>query len=280
MQVYYTVEDLRKSLEGFRTSQQQIGFVPTMGALHKGHLSLIAIAKEQNRAVVASIFVNPTQFNNKEDLAKYPRMPEKDIEMLRGAGCDIVFCPPVDEVYTKDQQPDPYIDLAGLDLMMEGARRPGHFKGVVQVVKRLFEIVEPQNAYFGEKDFQQLLVIRQMVKALDIPVKIIGCPILREFDGLAMSSRNMRLNPEERKSAGLIYKTLLEAKRNSQQVALPELKKWVADVLNHNPLLKVDYVEVADPETLLPVNVLKGHRARIFVAVYAGQVRLIDNSPL
>ena len=221
-----------------------IGFVPTMGALHKGHLSLVERAVNENDTVVVSIFVNPTQFNDKADLERYPRNLEADRRLLETVGCNILFAPSVEDIYPV---PDTRLfDFGGLDTTMEGKFRPGHFNGVAQVVSRFFYIVEPDKAYFGLKDFQQLAVIRHMVSQLQIPVEIFPCPIVREQNGLAMSSRNELLTSEERCNAAIIYETLTIAGNLSGQLTVTELRQWMTDEINKSPCLNVEYIEIVD----------------------------------
>ncbi len=253
-----------------------VGFVPTMGALHRGHISLVEKAKKENQTVVVSIFVNPTQFNDPNDLKRYPRNLEADIKLLESTGYDIVFAPEAEEIYP---EPDSRIfDFGHLEKVMEGKHRPGHFNGVAQVVSKLFEIVKPGKAYFGLKDFQQLAVINKMVKMLEMPVEIVPCPIIREESGLAMSSRNELLLKEERENAALIFRTLSEAQNLTGQFSVRELENWVKETINKNPFLNVEYFEIVDFENLQPINSWndKGKKAGC-IAVFCGKVRLIDN---
>ena len=253
-----------------------VGFVPTMGALHKGHIELVNHSVKGNDVTVCSIFVNPVQFNNPDDLEKYPRTFDHDVAILRDAACDVVFYPSVKEIY-----PEPVTrqyDFGMLDKVMEGRFRPGHFNGVAIVVKRLFDIVAPDRAYFGEKDFQQLAIIRALVKLDNLDVEIIPCPIVREPDGLAMSSRNVRLNEEQRKNAPLIYDTLLFAKKMYPHFQPDELKKEVEQRINNNPHMQLEYFEISDTATLEPVEQNKSKKPVVAcIAVYMGEVRLIDN---
>ncbi len=252
-----------------------------MGALHQGHISLVKKAHELSDIVVVSIFVNPTQFNNPQDLERYPRTVEEDCKRLEEAGANLVFVPSVGDIYP--QKDERIFDLGGLDAVGEGPRRPGHFNGVAQVVTRLFDIVKPRYAYFGEKDFQQLSIIRHFTKELNYPVEIISCPTIREEDGLAMSSRNSLLTPEHREAAPLIYKTLKTVQERSQaQILSPdELCKWVTDEINSNSLLKTEYVEIVNSLTLRLVKNWSDHgQIQMCVAVFAGTVRLIDNIKL
>ena len=284
MQLFSTITQTKTYLQKLKNEGKTIGFVPTMGALHNGHLELLKKAKKENNIAVSSIFVNPLQFNDKKDLEKYPRTLEKDAELLKREGCDIVFAPNAEEMYGK--QPETaknhlIYDLGTLDKVMEGAHRPGHFQGVCVVVHKLFEIVQPTKAYFGEKDFQQLAIIRHMVKQQNIPVEVIPCPTVRESDGLAMSSRNMLLSSEERKNAPLIYKTLSEAKAKKDKLSVPEVIHWVTSTINSNPHLSLEYYEIVNAETLQPVTDWTSTKnLRACIAVKAGSVRLIDNIPM
>ncbi|MFN8205841.1 MAG: pantoate--beta-alanine ligase [Bacteroidales bacterium] len=276
MEVYSTVNELREKLSNALVSEQSIGFVPTMGALHEGHLSLLERARRENDISLVSIFVNPTQFNDKEDLARYPRTLGPDLEKLEKAGCNLVFNPSVEEIY-----PPGYhfsIDLGTLDTVMEGKQRPGHFAGVASVVNRLFQITTPTRAYFGEKDYQQLAVIHKLVKDKAIPVRIVPCPIIREQDGLAMSSRNMLLDNNLRKSAPRISQVLFAAKNMNRSLSLKETEEWVIREIDKDPLLKTEYFCIVHAITLessanwLPAETMVG-----CVAVKAGKIRLIDN---
>lgn len=262
-------------LAGYRGT---VGFVPTMGALHEGHLSLVRAAREACDTVVVSIFVNPTQFNDPKDLQNYPRTEEADLKLLEAAGVDFVFAPSVGEVYP---EPDTRVfDFGRLDKVMEGEHRPGHFNGVGQVVSRLFDIVKPDKAFFGEKDFQQLAIIRNMVAQLGMQVGIVGCPIVRDTDGLARSSRNTLLTPAHRSAAPHIYEVLSDAVSSLRgTVPVAEAKRIIAERINAEPLLKTEYVEIAAAETLRPAQEWGSAVGdlRCFVAVQAGAVRLIDN---
>jgi len=275
MEIFNTKKNLRNLLDR-QPNHYRIGFVPTMGALHEGHLSLVRCCRAENDIVVVSIFVNPTQFNDKEDLANYPRTLDRDLELLRQENTDVVFCPTVEEMYP---EPDTRtFDLGGLDATMEGAFRPGHFNGVVQIVTKLFDVVQPHRAYFGEKDFQQLTIIRYIVNQLHIPVQVVSCPIVREPDGLAMSSRNMLLGPNERQAAPIISQVLFKAKNLKHTLSIDELKKWVVAQIDANPYLKTEYFEIVDDVKLQPVSSWEDPVSKVgCIAVRAGKIRLIDN---
>lgn len=278
-----TIIDIGRILAEHRKNGKSIGFVPTMGALHEGHLSLLEISKQQCDISICSIFVNPTQFNDKNDLARYPRTPEKDCELLEKNGCDIVFMPSVEEIYPQEDKR--VFDFGRLDKVLDGAHRPGHFNGVAQVVSRLFDIVKPGKAFFGLKDYQQVLIIKKTVEQLKLNVEIVPCPILREPDGLAMSSRNMLLSAEERKAASLIPKLMLEAKELAGKLPLAELKNNLLEEVKKEPLLKADYIEFCDADTLESINDAallqaqgNSHRKIICLcAIFSGKIRLIDN---
>jgi pantoate--beta-alanine ligase len=259
-----------------------IGVVPTMGALHAGHLSLVEEALKHTEFVVVSIFVNPTQFDNVSDLAKYPRTLDTDIEYLRGLEQSklIVFAPTAEDIYGGSISADNF-DFSGLEHQMEGAFRKGHFDGVATIVKRLFDIVKPDVAFFGEKDFQQLQIIRKLVERHNLPVKIIGCPISRHDDGLAMSSRNQRLSEQQRAIAPFIHKILLKARDKFGTDSAKQITAWVKKEFEEQSLLELEYFTIADSETLMPVKRKSSKKAyRAFIAVYAGDVRLIDNIAL
>ena len=277
METITTSEELRRAL-GSR-DRSGIGFVPTMGALHAGHRSLVERARRECATVVVSVFVNPTQFNDKTDLKNYPRTPEADLRLLEEVGADYVFMPSVEEVYP---EPDTRtFDFGMIDKVMEGATRPGHFNGVAQVVSRLFDLVKPAKAYFGEKDFQQIAVIREMVRQLRIPVEIIPCPIVRGEDGLALSSRNTLLDTDHRTAAPYIYKVLKAAVEKSHQTTPDQLAAWVTAQVESNPLLKVIYFQVVDAATMQQVRTWEESPAiQGCIAVQAGDIRLIDNIKL
>jgi pantoate--beta-alanine ligase len=259
-----------------RKDGKKLGFVPTMGALHQGHLELVKQAVKENDVVVCSIFVNPIQFNNPDDLKKYPRTFEKDSALLNEEGCDVIFYPSVEEMY-----PEPVstvYNFGNLENVMEGKFRPGHFNGVAVVVKKLFDFVLPHCAYFGEKDFQQLAVIKALVKMERMNVEIVPCPIVREDDGLAMSSRNVRLSDEQRKHAPRIYETLVKARNMFPVSSVAEVKQEVVNAIKKEPFMELEYFEISDTETLEPVSENKPGKAVIgCIAVHMGDVRLIDN---
>lgn len=291
MIVLNSVLETKKSLNSLRSKHKTIGFVPTMGALHKGHISLIDKAKADCDVVVASIFVNPTQFNDLSDLKNYPRTFEADCQMLESAGCDVLFAPEVAEMYSQEElerkrqriedkewTKGKTVDFGLLEKVMEGAHRPGHFNGVAQVVSKLFRIVEPDKAYFGQKDFQQLAIIKSMVKQLAMPIEIIACPIMRETNGLAMSSRNERLSPEQRKIASLVSKTLFEIKELKTSRTVDELKNIAIQHIGTEPQFELEYFEIADTTTLQPIHSFNPNQhPAAFIAVKLGPVRLIDN---
>ncbi|HTL81898.1 MAG TPA: pantoate--beta-alanine ligase [Bacteroidia bacterium] len=278
MQTITSRKAVSELLEKARNEGKKAGFVPTMGALHEGHAALVRKARGENDLVIVSVFVNPTQFNDKSDLANYPRTLLQDQVLLGRSGCDLLFFPSVEEMYPEGLEAEKFpLDLEGLDSVMEGKFRPGHFEGVVRVVKKLFEIVGECNAYFGQKDFQQLAIIRKMVEVLKLPVNIIGCPTVREKDGLAMSSRNTRLTETERKAAPEIYAALTEAKRMWGRSSVEEIKKEVESKISLQPLFKLDYFEIADERTLAPRSGNSGGNAVACIAVFLGKVRLIDN---
>ncbi len=281
MFVFAKKADLAQHLAQIGTSKKTIGLVPTMGALHQGHLSLLQKSCSENQITVISIFVNPTQFNNSEDLEKYPRHIDRDIEKVRTVSDDIiVFAPTVNDIYEGNTAAAAF-EYDGLEFQMEGAHRPGHFDGVGTIVKKLFEIVQPTNAYFGEKDFQQLQIVKKLVEKYHIPVNVIGCPIHREANGLAMSSRNERLSSEAREEASLIYKTLLEAKQKFSTQSTEDVIDYVTHTFAKYPAFELEYFEIADEATLLSAtrkNSTKKYRG--FIAVYINNVRLIDNIAL
>tara|TARA_R110002051_G_scaffold56285_1_gene104557 strand:- start:143989 stop:144840 length:852 start_codon:yes stop_codon:yes gene_type:complete len=282
LNTFHNKIELSAYIEALKVKGHLVGFVPTMGALHKGHLSLVNTGLEKNDVVVVSIFVNPTQFNNNEDLLKYPRTLDEDVAMLATLSNSkiIVYAPSVEDVYTTKIEAQMF-KFDGLEHEMEGAFRAGHFDGVGTIVKRLFEIVKPDYAYFGEKDFQQLQIIRKLVALHHLPVKIIGCEIYRADDGLAMSSRNTRLTTQHRAISPFIYKTLKTAKIKFGTKSAQNVTEWVIKQFKNELLLELEYFIIADIETLKPVkrkSTKKTYRA--FIAVYAGDIRLIDNIAL
>lgn len=281
MHIFYGKVALIAYLKTIKTTNSTIGFVPTMGALHQGHLALMQRSLKENDDTVVSIFVNPTQFNNPEDLAKYPRTLEEDVKKMRGLSDKmILYAPSVEDIYEGNTISQDF-DFDGLENQMEGKFRPGHFNGVGTIVKRLFEIVTPTNAYFGEKDFQQLQIVKKMVEKNHLPVNVVGCPIFREENQLAMSSRNERLTPEERKEAAIIYKTLTEAKEIFKTKTPEETIEFVKNSFKDNPRFELEYFVIADESTLLPIeNKIKDKNYRAFIAVFVNSIRLIDTISL
>lgn len=276
MTICGTIVEVDRLLNRYREEGEVIGFVPTMGALHAGHLSLLSACQIQTSVSVCSIFVNPTQFNDKQDLERYPRMPEKDCALLEQAGCDVVFMPAVEEMYPEADTRQ--FDFGTLDKVLDGAHRPGHFNGVAQVVSKLFGIIKPHKAFFGLKDYQQVLIIKKMTEQLKLPVEIVACPTLREADGLAMSSRNMLLAPGERKAASLIPRVMQMAKEKAAAVPLAKLKDRMLHLVATQPLLRAEYIEFCDAETLESVSEIKpGRKVICLAAIFAGRIRLIDN---
>lgn len=281
MQILTTKKALMQHVEACKQQGKTIGLVPTMGALHEGHASLVRRAVSENDVCFVSVFVNPTQFNNKEDLALYPRDLQRDADLLAGIGAHFVFAPTPEEMYTEEEMQTTFsFDFGGLDTMMEGKMRPGHFNGVVQVVSRLFYLVRPDRAYFGEKDFQQLAIIRHMVYRSSLKdtfgsLQIVGCPIVREASGLALSSRNERLSDDERTTAVAISKTLFASREWSKHQSVKEVEQRVTDAINAVEGLEVEYFSIVDADTLQPTDTFKN--AVGCVTVYCGKVRLIDN---
>ncbi|MGG6229513.1 pantoate--beta-alanine ligase [Tenacibaculum sp. SDUM215027] len=277
MKIFKRKSEIKEFLSTLKKNKKSIGFVPTMGALHQGHLSLIKKAKKKNDIAVVSIFVNPTQFDNKEDLDKYPKTYESDVALLESVDCDVLFFPTVEEIYAENIASENF-DFDGLEHQMEGKFRDGHFDGVGTIVKAFFEIIEPNTAYFGKKDFQQLQIIKKLVEKYKLQVKIKGRPIFREEDGLAMSSRNTRLSKKYREAAPFIYKTLKKAKNKFGVKNPEELTKWVEKQFKKHPLLELEYFTIAEEKTLQTVTEVKGNKKyRAFIAVFAGDIRLIDN---
>lgn len=276
MKIITTISELRAELSARRANAKKVGLVPTMGALHNGHLSLVQRSVACNDVTVVSIFVNPTQFNDKNDLANYPRNLDADCALLSGAGVDIVFAPEVSEMYP---EPDTRVfDFAPLDSVMEGPFRPGHFNGVAQIVSKLFYAVEPDRAYFGEKDFQQLAIIRKMVQQLGLGIEIIGCPIVRESDGLAMSSRNMLLTTQERERALIISRTLFDSLDYAKTNTLESVKSYVEAKINAVEGFRLEYFNIVDGFTLQPISRWDDADYVVgCIALYCGNIRLIDN---
>ncbi|MBU8893583.1 MAG: pantoate--beta-alanine ligase [Bacteroidales bacterium] len=276
MKVVENRNELNNTVADLRSSGRSIGFVPTMGALHEGHLSLIECSNRENDITIVSIFVNPTQFNDSEDYKRYPRIIQDDIKKLKRVKCDFLFTPSKDEMYPDEDKRE--FDFGNLESIMEGAHRPGHFRGVALIVSKLFEIVNPHRAYFGEKDFQQVAIINRLTKLLNLDIKIVSCPIMREKDGLAMSSRNMLLSTEQRDNVSIISETLFDSLQKKKILSIAETKEWVIRKINENPFLEVEYFEIVDSETLNSVNewsqVVKITGC---IAVQVGNIRLIDN---
>jgi len=269
--------EIESLLENYRNNEKSIGFVPTMGALHRGHLSLIRKAKEENDICVCSIYVNPTQFNNPNDLEKYPRQLEEDIKLLENVNCDILFAPDNEEMYPENED-EMSFNFGELENVMEGKYRPGHFMGVGTIVKKLLDIVKPNRAYFGKKDYQQLLIIRSVCEQYNIDTEIVGCEIIREEDGLAMSSRNKRLSPKQREEAPYIYSVLDYASIMGRRMQVTDLKDWVAKKISSNKEMELEYFEVCDANDL---SIIKewGYDQKVmgFIVVNMGDIRLIDN---
>ena len=282
MKVFNSKEDISKIIEGLKAQNKTVGFVPTMGALHLGHLSLVSKALKENDDVVVSIFVNPTQFNKKEDLKKYPRTLERDIKLLKTLSKNsiIIYAPSVSDIYDQNIKAIDF-DFDGLENEMEGKFRPGHFDGVGTVVKRLFEIVKPDNAYFGEKDFQQLQIVKKLVEKFQLPVNVISCEIYREESGLALSSRNERLSISHKKAAPFIYRTLKTAKEKFRKQSAKKVTDWVVKEFAKQKLLELEYSIIADVKTLKEIKRKTSKKTyRAFIAVYADDIRLIDNIAL
>lgn len=269
-----TIEELKDVLFRIRSNGKSVGFVPTMGALHDGHLSLIKRAHDETEVVVCSIFVNPIQFTNEDDLKNYPRTPEQDVKMIEEY-VDIVFIPSPEEIYP--QTATEKYDFGNLEKVMEGASRPGHFNGVATIVKRFFDWINPDKAYFGEKDYQQLAIIRQLVKEHNLDVQVVGCPIIRESNGLAMSSRNRRLTPEQFLLAGEIFRMLNDSTKITP-CTVQNIKEFIMQEMNKIPAFRLDYFEVVDDTTLQPAKDFESHDGVIgCIALYVGEIRLIDN---
>jgi len=281
MNVFYHLEKLKKHLKTIIKNEKSIGFVPTMGALHDGHISLLKKSLSQNNTTIISIFVNPTQFDNIEDFQKYPRTLQEDLEKIENLNPNIiVYAPNVEDIYGKNIIVE-HFDYEGLENQMEGKQRPGHFDGVGTIVKRLFEIINPSRAYFGEKDYQQVLIVKKMVEKHKIPTIILMCPILREKNGLAMSSRNQRLTAEQREKASLIYKTLRKVKELFQTDNFRKIYNFVQESFQSEKTLELEYFSIADSQTLTEITEKSpNQKYRAFIAVFLGNVRLIDTIAL
>lgn len=276
MKIIDTIKDLRLLLDESRAAGKSVGLVPTMGALHTGHASLVERAVKENDVVVVSVFVNPTQFNDKNDLKNYPRTLDADCALLERIGATVAFAPSVEEMYPEEDTRQ--FSFAPLDTVMEGACRPGHFNGVAQIVSKLFYAVEPDRAYFGEKDFQQLAIIREMVRQLGMELEIVGCPIVREEDGLAMSSRNTLLSEDERERALTISSTLFASVDFAKVNTLAATKAFVEDMINDTPGLELEYYQIVDGNTLQEIGEWKESDYVVgCIALFCGNVRLIDN---
>jgi pantoate--beta-alanine ligase len=276
MEVVKTRNELEERLTVLRNPGKKVGFVPTMGALHEGHLSLVRNAGEVCDVVVVSIFVNPTQFNDPSDLERYPRNLEEDIKLLKTTPCELLFAPSVKEIYP---EPDKRVfDFGHLDKVMEGKHRPGHFNGVAQVVSRLFDMVKPDKAFFGQKDFQQLVIIRDLVRQMNLGTEVVACPVIRESDGLAMSSRNRLLSEKHRKSAPMIAKTLFESCNFAKNSSVADTEKFVRESIGRNKDLRLEYFQIVDGNTLQSVDSWEESNYIVgCIAVFAGEIRLIDN---
>lgn len=278
MLLFKRVSDLQKYLNSLKSKGLHIGFAPTMGALHRGHISLVDRSRSECDITVVSIFVNPTQFNNTDDLIKYPRTPERDIEMLAESGCDILFMPDASEIYPDGMAPSVKFNFGKLDRVLEGVFRPGHFEGMAQVVHRLLEIVNPDCLYMGQKDFQQAAIVAKMLELMKSKTELVSCAIQREDDGLAMSSRNVRLSPEDRSKATLIHKVLVEAMDMVGEHNPSEIQRFALTKLKTEPHFKVEYFEIIDGRTLLPIQLFEDTDYAVAVAaVWVSDVRLIDN---
>jgi pantoate--beta-alanine ligase len=278
MKICSTIPEARAACRDVRASRKRLGLVPTMGALHEGHLSLVRAAKAQCDAVAVSIFVNPTQFGPTEDLSKYPRQFERDCRLLEKESVEILFSPPVEEIYSNSNDQVTWVVVEGLSEKLDGRSRPGHFRGVTTIIAKLFHIVEPEAAFFGQKDAAQLAVIRRMVHELNFPVEIVACPIVREADGLAMSSRNAYLNREERGRALVLQRSLQRAQQEFQagERIAARLISAAKEVLTREPQVRLDYFEIVDPDTLDPVERISG-KTLVAIAASVGSTRLIDN---
>ena len=278
MKIIHTITGLQKELAEHRSDNKTIGFVPTMGALHEGHVSLVDMARIENHVSVCSIFVNPTQFNDPKDLERYPRPLKEDEKLLRKSGCDVLFIPSVQEMYPGGDYTTLTEDFGNLDKVMEGKARPGHFAGMITIVSKLLNAVNPDSAYFGSKDFQQLTLVRYFVKKHNLPINIVSCPIIRDDNGLAMSSRNRLLSEEERKHAALIPQTMQKVKEMWGTKSIAEIKQFVSDEFTKDGFLKLDYFEISYTDTLIAVEEpAKPEPIVACIAAFAGKIRLIDN---
>lgn len=276
MKIATSIKELQLSVQEFRKQDRVVGFVPTMGALHQGHLSLVEACRLNGDACVASIYVNPTQFNDKNDLRNYPRNPDKDCSMLKNAGCDLVFMPSDAEMYPEEDTRQ--FEFGGMGDVMEGEHRPGHFNGVAQIVTKLFDAVQADRAYFGKKDFQQLAIIRKLVANEEYKLEIIGCPIIRESDGLAMSSRNQLLSKEHRQAAPLIYQCLQRVQSMIHTESISSIEKFINDTFETHPLLELEYFQIVDSKSLQQIAEIESEKVlNACIAVHAEKVRLIDN---
>jgi len=278
MEVFEKIVDLQDHLQNFKDKGAVIGFVPTMGALHDGHLSLVRKARQECDVVVASIFVNPVQFNNKIDLQKYPRSMDEDLKKLTAEECDVAFVPQEAEMLNRTNTDTSKYNFGYIEEVMEGAFRPGHFKGVAYIVEKLFGIVKPDKAFFGEKDYQQLTIIKELVKQTKMPVEIISCPTIRESDGLAMSSRNVLLSSTERQTAKLISQTLFEAKQKVNEMEVASLRTWAINKFQQNPEINLQYFDIVNGDDLQPVNSWNDNNKVVgCIAATVGTTHLIDN---
>ncbi|MCF8232594.1 MAG: pantoate--beta-alanine ligase [Bacteroidales bacterium] len=276
MQVFEKIKYTREFINARKAEGKTIGFVPTMGALHEGHLSLVDQAKKETHIIVVSVFVNPAQFNNPDDLQKYPRDMEGDMQKLKQRGVDVVFAPSEQEMYP--EKTSRTYDFGHLDKVMEGKHRPGHFNGVALIVHKLFDIIHPDKAFFGNKDYQQLVIIKQLTRQENLPVEVVGCPILREPDGLAMSSRNQRLTQQERKIAPVLYQTLKKAVELRNHQTVDAVKRFVTEEIKKTKAIELEYFDIADSNTLTSINKWsESDNPRGFIAAWLGDVRLIDN---
>ncbi|PRY53760.1 pantoate--beta-alanine ligase [Arcticibacter pallidicorallinus] len=274
MKIFTSKSGLSDALQDLKAQGKQIGLVPTMGALHDGHISLIDMAKQQTDVVVCSIFVNPTQFTDPLDLEKYPRTVEDDIKKLEDAGCDILFLPEVAEMYGQNESWD--IDLGYLETILEGQSRPGHYQGVTQIVYKLFQVTSPDKAFFGQKDYQQVLVITKMVSIFKLPVELVMCPIQRSEEGLALSSRNIHLSPQEKRQAYTISRALFTMRQQASVLHADKLKEIGLNILNEEPGINLDYCEILDKDTLKQPNEDTSGLVAL-IAAHVGKTRLIDN---